>query len=105
MRPSVTVIVSSLFLMYVAYSMYTIAVIFFPTHCEGGIQKCLEPYKFQDKGLEVCTATCLYYVLGKICMPPQAASTDLGHIVFGPSVCPFVCLSVKTFTLTISFDW
>ena len=40
-------------------------------------------------------------------MPP--ASLDRAHMVFGPSVCPCVllsvCLSSKTFTLAISFDW
>ena len=32
-------------------------------------------------------------------------SIDQGHIVLGQSVCQFVCLYLKTFTLPIAFEW
>jgi len=55
MRPSFTMIVSGLFLSYIAYSMYTIAMIFFPAHCvEKGTGKCIKPYINKQKDFEVC---------------------------------------------------
>ncbi|XP_060567772.1 lipid scramblase CLPTM1L-like [Ruditapes philippinarum] len=61
MKPTVTMVISGLFLSYIAYSMYTIALIFFPTHCveKGKHQKCIQPYIAKHKKLQMSIYTSL----------------------------------------------
>ncbi|KAL4235053.1 Cleft lip and palate associated transmembrane protein 1 [Mactra antiquata] len=61
MKPSLTVVVSGLFLAYMAYSMYTIGLIFFPTPCKevGNGRKCIQPYLNKQKAFEMSVYTSL----------------------------------------------
>ncbi|WAR11978.1 CLP1L-like protein [Mya arenaria] len=54
MKPSFTTVLAGLFISYMAYSMYTIALIFFPTHCKETGKKvmCLQPYTLKKSDFE-----------------------------------------------------
>ena len=52
-RPSFTVIVSGIFLAYIAHSIYTIYGLFYPETCKVK-NKCLEPFLAKKPNLEVC---------------------------------------------------
>ncbi|XP_052816394.1 lipid scramblase CLPTM1L-like [Mya arenaria] len=59
MKPSFTTVLAGLFISYMAYSMYTIALIFFPTHCKETGKKvmCLQPYTLKKSDFEMSLYT------------------------------------------------
>lgn len=60
MRPSLTTILSGIFLAYMGYSIYTIALIFFPTPCTSDVKgKCIQPYTATHKDLQLSVYTSL----------------------------------------------
>ncbi|KAK3085426.1 hypothetical protein FSP39_003122 [Pinctada imbricata] len=56
MRPSLTLILSAIFLAYIGHSMYVIYGIFFPTPCKGG-NKCIKSYLAREPKLEIYVYT------------------------------------------------
>lgn len=50
---SFTFVVSSIFLAYIGYSLWTLVVMFYPPHCKGDANVCLLPYLAKNKDLQM----------------------------------------------------
>lgn len=57
MQISFTLVVSTIFLAYISYSLWTLVVIFYPAHCKGDGTVCLLPYLSKNKDLEMSVYT------------------------------------------------
>ena len=56
MQITFTLVVSTIFLSYIAYSMWTLIAMFYPPPCKGDSNVCIKPYLSKNKDLQVCKA-------------------------------------------------
>ena len=53
MQITFTFVVSTIFLSYIAYSLWTLVAMFYPTPCKGDSNVCILPYLSKNKDLQV----------------------------------------------------